>query len=128
VTYVSLNSACMAAIGYVRLIRDAMVTQPGIDAKVQANQSILDQLNSLLLPPRSTFTAKAAPGLVSIQSFCNDNQAAITAILKNQANRQNGLLQFLNSNNLARFSGFVFDQGISAHHFFAAEIAHELTD
>jgi hypothetical protein len=119
----------MAATGYVRLIRDAMVTQTGISAKIQANQSILNQLNSLALPPRGSFTAIAAPpGLISIQDFYTNNQAAIAAILKNQTNRQNGLLHFLNANDLARFAGFVFDQGISAHHFFAAEIAHELTD
>ncbi len=32
----------------------------------------------------------------------------------------------VNQNNLARFEGFEFDVKIAAHHFFVAEIAHEL--
>jgi carboxypeptidase C (cathepsin A)/phosphatidylserine/phosphatidylglycerophosphate/cardiolipin synthase-like enzyme/V8-like Glu-specific endopeptidase/subtilisin family serine protease len=128
VTYISLNSPCMAAIGYVRLIRDAMVTHPGIDALVQANQSIVDQINSLPLPPRGSFTAKAAPGFTSIQDFCTNNKASIAAILKNQSNSKNGLLHFVIQNDLIRFNHAQFDQGAAAHHFFVPEIAHEMTD
>jgi hypothetical protein len=126
VRYLSIGSDCSAAIGYVRLIRDAMVTQPGIAALVQANPTIVAQLDSLALPARGSFTTQSAPGLISIQQFCNDNRAAIAAILKLQTHPANGLLSFINRNNLARFAGFTFDQGISAHHFFAAEVAHEL--
>jgi hypothetical protein len=126
VTYLSIASECSAAIGYVRLIRDAMVTQPGIAALVQANPTIVAQLDSLPLPARGSFTTQSAPGLIGIQNFCNDNRTPIAAILKNQTHPRDGLLTFINRNNLARFAGFTFDQGISAHHFFAAEVAHEL--
>jgi hypothetical protein len=126
VRYLSIGSDCSAAIGYVRLIRDAMVTQAGIAALVQANPTIVGQLDSLPLPARGSFTTQSAPGLISIQQFCNDNRAAIAAILKIQTDPANGLLSFINRNNLARFAGFTFDQGISAHHFFTAEVAHEL--
>jgi hypothetical protein len=128
VTYLSINSNCSAALGYVRLIRDAMVTQSGIDALVRNNPRILSQLNSIPLPPRGSFTAKSAPGGISIQQFCSDHRTAIAAILRNQTDSRSGLLAFINRNDLARFRGFIFDQGISAHHFFVAEIAHELFD
>jgi hypothetical protein len=128
VKYLSIDSGCSAAIGYVRLIRDAMVTQPGIDALVQANRTIVAQLDSLPLPTRGLFSTQSASGLISIQKFCSDNRAAIASILGIQTHPTNGLLSFINRNNLARFAGFTFDQGISAHHFFAAEVAHELFD
>jgi hypothetical protein len=126
--YISLRSDAMAAIGYVRLIQDAMVTQAGVAGLVSANAAISTQLNSITLPPRGSFTTKGAPGLTSLQKFWADNAKALQVILTNQSNATNGLLAFLNKNDLARFSPFVFDQGISAHHFFAAEVAHELTD
>ncbi len=130
-TYTSMNSGCMAAVGYVRLIQDAMVTQPGIDALVAANPAIQSQLTSLPLPDRGSFTtgavaAAATPGRESIQTFCQTHSAAIQAILRKSTDPRSGLLAFINRNNLARFSPFVFDQGISAHHFFVAEVAHEL--
>ncbi len=126
--YISLRSSPLAAIGYVRLIQDAMVTQAGVADLVNGNPAILAQLNSLTLPPRGSFTTKGAPGLTSLQTFYADNARALQVILTNQDNPRHGLLKFLNDNDLARFSPYVFGQGISAHHFFAAEVAHELTD
>ena len=128
VEYDTIKPGCAAAIGYVRLIQDAMVTDPGVSGKVAANRAIADQLASLPLPPRGSFTSKdpTAPG--SIQKFCNDHSAAIAAILARQANRNTGLLWFINTNDLARFGGFQFDFGLSAHHFIVAELAHEATE
>ncbi len=136
VRYIGLRSAAMSAIGYVRLIQDAMVTQDGVAALVNANKPIVAQLDSVKLPPRGSFTTKGAPGLTSLQQFCADNAGALQVILTNQNDGKKGLLAFLNANDLARFrtiphgrkGDFLFDQGISAHHFFAAEVAHELID
>jgi len=144
--YIQLDSASMAAIGYVRLVLDSMVTEPGIRALVAANPAIKAQLDSLQkakpksgtsaaagtmtdpLPARGKFTTGTpGPGQVSLQAFSRDYQAEIQAILRAQSG-PNGLLKFINDNDLARFKPFVFDQGISAHHFFAAEVAHELTE
>jgi hypothetical protein len=132
--YIGLDSASMAAIGYVRLIRDAMVTQPGIAEKVAANESIKQQLDSLPLPSRGSFTTgPSKPGLTSLQSFCAIHRNSISAILEKQSRRNDGLLKFINDNDLTRFGTNVpgnqqFNQAIAAHHFFVAEIAHELTE
>jgi hypothetical protein len=126
--YISLRSAPLAAIGYVRLIQDTMVTQPGIAAKVNDNPKMLEQLNSVTLPPRGSFTTKGTPGLTSLQQFYADNARALQVILTNQDHPGHGLLKFLNDNDLGRFPGYTFYQGVAAHHFFAAEVAHELTD
>jgi hypothetical protein len=127
-TYIGLDSGSMAAIGYVRLIQDAMVTQPGISSAVAANADIKSQLESLPLPPRGNFTTKAPDANhTSLQTFAQQHRAEIQAILSVDGTR-NGLLFFINQNNLARFEGYKFDRAVSAHHFFAAEVAHELVE
>jgi hypothetical protein len=127
-TYIGLDSGSVAAIGYVRLIRDAMVTQPGIEALVNGNAAIKQQLDSLPLPPRGAFTTgQPGSGQTSLQAFSQLHQPEILAILKKDSTKT-GLLTFINDNDLARFGSFKFDRGISAHHFFTAEVAHELTD
>ncbi len=127
-TYIGLDSGSMAAIGYVRLIQDAMATDPTIAALIPAGGPIQRQLDMLPLPPRGTFTTgQPGPGQTSLQAFSQTHRAEILAILAADSTR-NGLLTFINENNVARFPGFRFDRGISAHHFFVAEIAQELTN
>jgi hypothetical protein len=128
VEYDTIDPGCAAAIGYVRLIEDAMVTDPGVSGMVAANRAIADQLASLPLPPRGSFTSKDPTAPTSIQKFCKDHSTAIASILSRQANRNSGLLWFINTNDLARFGGFKFDFGLSAHHFIVAELAHEVTE
>ncbi len=64
-TYIGLDSGSMAAIGYVRVIQDAMITNPRIAALVPSGRPaggpIQRQLDTLPLPPRGTFTT-GAPG------------------------------------------------------------------
>jgi hypothetical protein len=128
-TFVSLPPNGMAAIGYVRLIQDAMVTQTGIAAQVSATPDISSQLSLMSLPPRGSFTTGAPAGSqVSLQKFCKDNANAISTIIGQDTHPQKGLLTFINKNDLARYGGYQFSRGISAHHFFVAEIAHELTE
>ena len=128
VEYHTIDSGCAAAVGYVRLINDAMVTDPNVRSMVQANTAIRDQLASLPLPSCGSFTSKDPLAPTSIQAFCKSNQATITAILGRDGNRNTGLLWFINANDIARFGGYKFDRGISAHHFFVAELAHEVTE
>lgn len=128
VEYDTIIPNCAASVGYVRLISDAMIIDPNVKQKVDANQAIADQIASLPLPPRGSFTSKDPNAPTSIQKFCNDNKTAITTILSRQVSPNTGLLWFINVNNLARFGGFKFDFGLSAHHFFVAELAHEVTE
>jgi Domain of unknown function (DUF4157) len=134
VNYTSLPSDGMAAIGYVRLIQDAMVTQPDLSAKVAAKPGVATNLGRLKLPPLGDFTTKGVAGKVNLQKFCTDNKSAIDAILASQLGGDSGLLTFINDNDVARFNNparsktMKWDQALSAHHFFVAEIAHELTD
>jgi hypothetical protein len=126
--YIPLDSGSMAAIGYVRLINDASVTQPGIAGLVGSDPAIRAQLDSLPLPPRGSFTTGTAKaGQTNLQAFAASHAKEIRDILRRESTRS-GLLRFINDNNLARFAPFQFDQGISAHHFFVAELAHELTE
>lgn len=128
-TFIDLAPGCMAAIGYVRLIQDSMVTKLGIAALVNANPDITSQLASLPLPPRGKFASGTPTAKqTSIQGFCKQHASAINTILSNESKPGKGLLHFINTNNLVRFRPFQFSRGISAHHFFVAEIAHELTD
>ena len=128
-TYHDLNPGCMAAIGYVRLIKDAMALQPAIASLITGNAAIQDQVTSLPLPPRGTFTTGTPSGQeVSIQQFCKDNSAAINKILSTDSNPHTSLLTFINRNNLTHFSGFQWNRGLAAHQFFVAEIANELTN
>jgi hypothetical protein len=126
--YIQLDSESMAAIGYVRLIQDSITTKPLVAALVNANQAIKDQLGSLPLPTRGSFTTRTpGTGQTSLQAFITANKAPISAIIRNDVKRD-GLLRFINTNDLVRFKPYVFDRGISAHHFFSAEAVHELTE
>ncbi|HEX7243853.1 MAG TPA: hypothetical protein VF263_26435, partial [Longimicrobiaceae bacterium] len=115
---VGLPAGCMRAIGYSRLIQDAMVTRPSLAIPAAVRAQLLP------LPPRGSFTTSAGPN--NIVSFCTANSAAVRTIL-NQEGSPDGLRTFLDANDLVRF-GQTFSPGIYSHHFFVAELAHEVTD
>jgi len=127
---ISLPPLCMRAIGYSRLIRDAMVTRPSLVVP----PSIRGQL--LALPDRGCFTTGTANSgcQVNIIEFCRRNRSAVSTIIRQENNSANGLKQFLDRNDLVRFGRdsmgrqIQFDAGIYSHHFFVAEIAHEITN
>jgi len=118
-----LNPNCMRAIGYSRLISDAMITRPSLVIPPVIRSQLLT------LPPRGNFTTLASPVLpmVNINDFCRTNRASITTMISNETNATTGLKTFLDTNNLGRL-GSAFSAGIYSHHFFVTELAHEVTD
>jgi hypothetical protein len=128
VNFIDLKMNDMAAIGYVRLIQDAMIVQPGISALINGKPDISKQITSLSLPARGSFsTGIPAGNQVGLQAFSQNNSSAIQQIIKFDSDLKKGLLPFINRHDLAKFRGFKFSRGIAAHHFFVAEVAHELT-
>jgi hypothetical protein len=124
-TYFELPVDGMAAVGCVRLIADGIVRNPTLGLSIAANPLISGQLTSLLLPARGAFSVRG--GGVSLVQFCQNKSAVIADIVAKMGNPAASLLNVVNRNDLARFGGFQFSKGIAAHHFFVAEIAHELT-
>ena len=80
----------------------------------------------MLMPLRGAFSVMV-PGGQDLKQYCQDHTAAIAQIVANLANPKSSLLKLVNDNDLARFGGYDFSWGTAAHHFFVAEIAHELT-
>jgi hypothetical protein len=143
----------MAAIGYVRLLQDLKVTKSDVAALIASHPLVDAQLTSLTLPPRGTFMSFGGAGVGSAMAVFNTllpfatggmpvdlvswvilNHAKLDAILAidNDASK-GGLLAFLNNArypngmNVIGFTGS-FSRYIAAHHFFVAEIAHELVE
>ncbi len=118
-----LPSTCMRAIGYSRLIQDAMRTRPGLTIPTAIRSQLLS------LPDRGCFTTSTSPTgcQVNIVDFCRTNRGAIRAIIRNENHATTGLKTFLDTHDLGRLGG-VFSAGIYSHHFFVAEIAHEIND
>jgi hypothetical protein len=118
-----LNPTCMRAIGYTRLIRNAMLTRPSL----MIPPAIRSQL--LSIPNRGCFSTAPAARLsgcqVNLLDFCRDNRSAINAIIHQEQGRD-GLHTFVEVNDLLR-AGHPVSPGIYSHHIFVAEIAHEIT-
>jgi len=127
---IPLSDECMRAIGYSRLINDAMVTRPLLDIPLTVRRSVLP------IPPRGCFTTKAPAELiehrsdvnsptkcapVNITKFCDDMVKArkIAPAL--------GLAKFIDDKDLLRI-GHPLRPKIAGHHLFVAEVAHEITD
>jgi hypothetical protein len=125
-TYFELPPEGMAAIGCVRLIGDGIVRNPTLGLAIAANQPLQNQIAAMLMPARGTFSVMVPSGQ-DLKQYCRDHTAAISQIVANLANPRSSLLSFVNVNDLARFGGFQFTWGVAGHHFFVAEIAHELT-
>jgi len=118
---IRLDPGCMQAIGYSRLIQDAMRTRPSLTIPADIRRQLLT------LPPRGQFKAATATSgsRDSLDDFCRSNRAAITAIVRGEA-RPQGLMTFLDTHDLGRL-GQPFGPSIYSHHFFVAEVAHEIT-
>jgi hypothetical protein len=126
---INLEKSCMRAIGYTRLIQDAMVTRPTLSVPAPITGQLLP------LPARGSFTTSATSraGQPNIRldckrmqtCFCRDRQSRIDAIIRNELDRRRGLHGFVEGNDLTRFAQS-FVPGIYSHHLFVAEIAHEL--
>jgi hypothetical protein len=89
--------------------------------------SLVAQIAAMLMPLRGGFSVMGSGGQ-DLKQYCQDHGAAIQNIVNNLSVPGSSLLQFVNTHDLARFGGFQFSWGIAAHHFFVAEIAHELTN
>ena len=115
---------CARAIGYSRVIQDAMRTRPSLAIPTE----VRDQL--LALPPRGQFTAATTPSgsAQDISRFCAEARTAqaIARIIRNESTRPHGLMRFFDTNDVGRL-GREFGPGIYSHHFFVCEIAHEIT-
>jgi len=125
--YFELPPDGMAAIGCVRLIGDGIVRNPGLGVTIAFSPPLTDQIAALLMPGRGGFSVMGAGGQ-DLNQYCRDHSAAIRKIVNSLAVPNASILKFVNANDLGRFGGFQFSWGIAAHHFFVAEIAHELTN
>lgn len=126
--YVDLSTNCMGAIGCVRLIGDAIALNPAIAAAVTANTKITNQLATLLLPARGSFTTKGLADAADLNQFCQDHAPAISAIFASASKAGESVSEFVNQQDLMRYAPQSFGWGILAHHLFVAEIAQELFD
>lgn len=125
--YFELPPNGMTAVGCVRLIGDGIVRNPALGASIALNPGLVGQITPMLLPARGGFSVMGTGGQ-DLNQFCQSHAAAIAQIAANSGNPLLSLLNVVNVNDLARFGAFQFSPGIAAHHFFVAEIAHELTN
>jgi hypothetical protein len=118
---IDLDMSAMRAIGYSRLIQDAPLTT-----------TVAPPFGGSVLPlvPRTTFTTRTPTpvGMTDLRQFARINSAAIKNIIQN-ADGPSGMKTFIDKNNLVRFGvGESQSPEIDAHHFFVAEVAHEVVD
>jgi hypothetical protein len=142
VTNLGIDSAGIRALGYARLINDAVATGrvTSVPAGVQA------KVNALALPPRGSLSAvdPVPPGKTAINAFMTKNKAALAALREGEGGYDNvqqeaGLINtsayaFVEWNNLLNLNDE--DQprttwrsvapGIYSHHLFVAEIAADV--
>jgi hypothetical protein len=121
---VQIPAKCARAIGYSRLIQDAMRTRPSLVIPADVQTQLLK------LPARGQFTAITSTRTSSddLVRFCSEpaNASRIAAIVRDET-KATGLKTFFDMpNDLGRF-GLVFAPETYSHHFFVAEIAHEIT-
>lgn len=120
---IALGANAMRAIGYTRIIQDAMVTMPSLNIPAGVRSQLLP------LPARGRFTTtRPAPaGMTNIHEFARTNASAIQSIVAHENDAVTGLKTFIDTNNLIRL-GRVFSSGIYSHHLFVAELAHEVVN
>jgi hypothetical protein len=118
-----LDPGCMRAIGYTKLIRNAIVTHPYLTIPSTISRQLLP------IPDRGYLTTTPASALrgsqVNLGAFCHTNRAAISGILR-QESGPDGLHAFVETHDLLRAAHGV-SPSIYSHHVFVAEIAHEIT-
>jgi hypothetical protein len=121
-THHSLDPGCMRAIGYTRLIGNAMVTKPYLTLPPEIRRQLLP------IPNRGCFSTASFPApsgcAVNIQVFCRANRAGIASILR-QERGPDGLHTFVETHDLLR-AGHSVAPGIYSHHVFVAEVAREV--
>ncbi len=139
-----INAECIRAIGYARLINDAVTT----GRVTTLPPAIASAVGALTLPARGMFsTATPTPaGMTSLRAFCADpaNATALRNLRHGErgAAHVSGLERFadtspyafvevnnllnVNDPNLPRTQWRVVSPGIYSHHLFVAEMAHEL--
>lgn len=125
-TNIALDAAAMRAIGYSRLIADASAAARVIGATVPAFTG-----STLTLPPRGTFTTRAAAPstMTNINAFATANRTAIRSIVSGEL-ATGGAKTYIDANNITRLFQPTgpFPPGIMSHHLFVAELAHEIVD
>jgi hypothetical protein len=113
----------LRAIAYVRLIQDVMVTRPTLAIPPGVRAQLFP------VPPLRTLSTRTPTpsGKQNIRDFTRAHQSEINRILAGEARRPDGLMRFMEDNDLAGL-GAIYDPGIYSHHFFVTEVAHEVTD
>jgi hypothetical protein len=109
-------------VGYVRIIEDAIARGVVVPAVIASEVARLPGI-----PARGSFTTDAAPGagMTSLAAFYNANRDAFAELDARRDDPVVGLKHYIDANDLA-LMGVAFTEGIDAHHWFVAEIAHEL--
>jgi hypothetical protein len=123
-----LDPGCMRAIGYTRLIQNAMVTRPLLSIPPDIRAQLLP------IPNRGCFRTTPTPSHstcpTNLNDFCQRHHQQIASILRHERNDGNrkvpeGLHTFVERFDLLR-AGHRVSPGIYSHHIFVAEVAHEL--
>ncbi len=119
---IRLRAGCVRAIGYSRLIQDAMRTRPSLTIPPGVRSQLLT------LPDRGCFTTSATPSgcQVNIDDFCTTYDSEVRAILRRENDPVDGLKTFVDAHDLTRL-GRPYSESIYSHHFFVAEIAHQIS-
>jgi len=124
---IKLDQECMRAIGYSRLIEDAMKREPAMTFPTDVRARMLP------LPPRGCFSTSQPSGatsisnaggscpVVNLKQFCREMTAS------GQIAKALELRDITYQRNLPFFGGVVFTNETDAHHYFVAEIVHEMT-
>jgi hypothetical protein len=132
---IKLDPRCMRAIAYSRLIEDATKRVPAKNFPAD----VMDK--ALKLPPRGCFSTTGATTLTPLSEgreecrFDKDKECKAVDLIKFcQDNTQTGqiakaleLRDFIYEQNLPFLDDVKFGEDIDAHHYFVAEIAHEMT-
>jgi hypothetical protein len=123
-----LDPGCMRAIGYSRLIQNAMVTRPLLSVPPDIRAQLLP------IPNRGCFRTTPTPSRstcpTDLSDFCRQLHRQIATILRHESNdgirkSPEGLHTFVERFDLLR-AGHRVSPGIYSHHIFVAEVAHEL--
>lgn len=112
------------AIGYSRLILDAKKLRPNLTIPKEIDNQLLP------LPDRGQLTTKKTPpnskAPKNILDFAQENLPQILKIIKNADDAAIGLRSFVYANDLQLYGKTKFSPDEDAHHFFVAEIGHEM--
>lgn len=130
--YIDLPPNGMGSVGCARLVEEGVKLDATVDPALDDVPDIRALVAAMELPARGSFTSKGVAGKDDITKHCADRQSVIDAIVAGQKPAKPGvpsknLLQFTIDHNLSGY-GTAYAWVIACHHFFVAEIAHELVD